>query len=280
MVGKLDRRGMDAQPGAKGVFKMFLSVRFWLRSWWTRYMALRRGSRLHINAGIIFAVYLLFRGVFEAASHSLLLLAFCAWLVAIYTDLAGLYRRIYETLIGKALLAVAFVAATVLAHAISGLVVNGVTGVDPSKFPYAETLVSLMAIPFLVFLAAVPAFILLILFGPFVVLHLGQGLGALRFLAGQDIKVESSVKQTSGWIHLFSWVIFVAFTFQMGRLVTARYEVLVSNFARDFIFNFEMYGHSRCVGAKGERVAFIGGSEVLVARRQGDGVVFDVRQCN
>lgn len=271
---------MDAQPEAKGVFRLLLRVGSWLHGWWTGYMALRRGARIHINAGIIFAIYILVRGVFEAASHFLLLLALCAWLAGIYTDLASLYRRIYETLIGKVFLAVAFVAATVLAHAISGLVVNGVTGVDPSKFPYAETLVSLMAVPFLVFLAAVPALILLILFGPFVVLHLSQNLSALRFLVGYDIKGESSAKQASGWIHLISWVIFVGFTSQMGRVVTARYEVLVSNFAREFIFNFEMYSHFRCVGAEGEKVAFIGGSEVLVARRQGDGVVFDVRQCN
>jgi hypothetical protein len=252
-----------------------------LKTAWSAYKNFSRSVRLHINTWTFFLLYVIASRIFGSASTRIVIfLAILSWLAAIYMDLEVLYRRVYRTLIGKAFLAIGFVAATIMAHAISSIVVNSVTGVDPSKFPYTVTLLSLMCVPFFVLSASIPLFVLLLIFAPVAFLFLTQDRGAINFIIGKDVSGQKKpLIRTSIAITLISWMAFTGFAYQIEQLYVSRYDVAMSDLAKYFIFNFETYGHSQCKVGVNEKVGFISESEILVARKQDNAVTFTEEPC-
>jgi hypothetical protein len=269
---------MDARRWNIKLQKTFLDAVKWL---WETYVKFSRSVRLHINTGIFLLAYVLSSPLFGVAhTKGLVFLAILSWLAAVYMDLEVLYKRVARTLIGKAFLAVGLVATTIMAHAISSIVVNGVTGVDPSKFPYTVTLLSLMCIPFFVLSASIPLFFLLLIVGPIAVLLITPDRGALSFMMGKDSSGEKKpLYGASIIITVISWAVFTGFIFQIEKLSTPRYDAVMTELAEGFIFNFETYSHSPCQINANEKVGFISESEVLVARKQNNAVTFEVRPC-
>lgn len=67
-------------------------------------------------------------------------------------DFVSIYNKIYSSLLGKAFLLLCFSLCTNFSVAISGLVINDITGVAPTNFPHTMVLLSIAIIPFLTIL--------------------------------------------------------------------------------------------------------------------------------
>src|SRR6266508_4567233 len=106
-----------------------------------RYFRLQVNQRLYINTIAILITFLVISvvtGFKGAKGVFFIFIAF--WIVAIFYDLITLYKKVYESVLGKGFLVILFSLCTNFAIVLSSQLVNDITGVDPSKFPHTIAL--------------------------------------------------------------------------------------------------------------------------------------------
>ena len=115
------------------------------------YFRLYVNQRLYVNSFVLLAAYFAVSPLLGAEKAKGLLFLFLAcWVIAIAYDLIALYKKTYETVLGKALLVLLFSLCANMAIVLSSQVVNDIAGVDPSKFPHTIALLSILTIPFFI----------------------------------------------------------------------------------------------------------------------------------
>ena len=115
------------------------------------YFTLRVNQRLYVNAAVTLVAYLMtLAALGPQSARGMLFIFFAFWTAAIAYDLIALYKKVYETVLGKTFLVVLFSLCTNLSITLSSQLVNDIVGVDPSKFPHTVAFLSILSIPFFV----------------------------------------------------------------------------------------------------------------------------------
>ncbi|HCQ8416500.1 TPA: hypothetical protein OME36_004709, partial [Klebsiella michiganensis] len=143
----------------------------WIKCFYSR---LNVSQKLHINYILLFVyTYVIFLVLsYGQIFRSAFLLAIVFWCIALAYDAILLYKKIYESVIGKALLTIILVVGTNFSISIAGIILNDVSGVEPSNFPHALIIVSILTIPFITALIALFLYyILALIVFPFILLY-------------------------------------------------------------------------------------------------------------
>jgi len=246
------------------------------------YSRLHVNQRLYINAFVLLVAFLLSRMLLESELPKwLLFIFFVFWVVAITYDLVALYKKVYETTLGKALLLVLFSLCANIAIVLSSQVVNDITGVDPSKFPHTVALLSILTIPFFITAAfGILSIVLLVFIPVFMMVHtIPDEKAKAVFFPGLDFKESIPYPRTTRLIQLISFAVFFGFVFSWSQKSSKSYETFISDTARSFLYQFEMYPKSPCKVTDGERVGFLGDGKILVGSKLETTVTFVVQEC-
>lgn len=246
------------------------------------YFRLHVNQRLYVNAIVALVIFFISSTIFGVQnSRSLLVLFLLFWSVAICYDLLALYKKVYETIIGKALFVILLSFCTNIAIALSSQVVNSVVGVDPSKFPHTVTLLSILTIPFFVALGLGALYALLLLATPLLLMfHLLPDDNARRILVpGYSPSSPVPYKKTTRIIQLLSVAVFCGFLFSFSQRFSSTYDSFLAKTARSFLYNFEMYPKVPCALSPGSKAAFLSDDKILVGTKDSSGIAFSLREC-
>ena len=246
------------------------------------YFRLHVNQRLYVNSFVLLVAYFAaspLLGAENTKGFQFLFLAF--WVIAIAYDLIALYKKTYETVLGKALLVLLFSLCANMAIVLSSQVVNHIAGVDPSKFPHTITLLSILTIPF--FIAAgfgILSIVLFIAIPFFMMIHtLPDKKAKAVFFPGLTSAETIPYPRTTRIIQLLSFAVFCGLVYSSSQKSAKSYETFLTETAQSFLFQFEMYAKSPCTVSNGSRIAFLGDGKILVGSKSNAVVTFQVQEC-
>lgn len=247
-----------------------------------RYFSLDVNQRLYTNALVLFALFCVTKlTIGGEMSEGLYLLFILFWVVAIGCDLTAIYKKIYETLLGKALLLIVFSLCANVAIVLSSQIVNGITGVDPSKFPHTVALISILLIPMFVVLGfGILSFTMPIVVPVFMMAYtLPDPKAKAIFFPGLATRETTLYPKITRFVQLISFTIFCVFIYSSLHKSSSTYEAFLTETAQSFLYQFEMYGKTQCAIDGESRNALLGDGKVLVGIKKQSIINFELRDC-
>lgn len=246
------------------------------------YFRLHVNQRFYVNSFVLLAAFLAARPLLgDETSKGFLFLFLAFWVIAIAYDLIALYKKIYETVLGKALLVILFSLCANIAIVLSSQVVNDIVGIDPSKFPHTIALLSILTIPF--FIAAcfgILSMVLLFAIPIFLMVHtLPDEKAKAVFFPGLVPTETIPYPKTTRLIQLVSFAVFCGVVYSSSQKSSKSYETFLTETARSFLYQFEMYPKAPCTVSSGSRIAFLGDGKILVGSKSEAVVTFTIQEC-
>ena len=234
----------------------------------------RTVTRLYyVGAGVLGLSALIFR-IF-GPSTTCAVLAYLGGTVTASGFVAEVYQvglKLWETVPGKLLGALLITMVGALAMGLSSVIVNYVTGLEPSSFPYTVTFLAPLTAGFLLLMATFVVAIVGLL------AILGAGIVTSLPLSSQSARERRKQFDSHLLFRMLGWLSFiflVAVTWDMGY---RRYEAMLETTASTFAFNLEMYRDPRCSGSQ-ERTRRVNDSLVAVGRMTSGGLRVELRAC-
>lgn len=246
------------------------------------YFRLQVNQRLYINATVMLIAFLISSAFLAPQDAKGVLIVFVAfWIAAIGFDLMALYKKVYESLLGKGFLVVLLSLCTNLAIVLSSQLVNDIAGVDPSKFPHTIALLSILSIPFFIAAGFGILYFGLLLATPLLLMFhtLPDDRAREVLIPGYCASLSIPYQKTTRAIQFISLSIFCGFVFTLSQKVSRSYETFLTDTARSFLYQMEMYPKAPCNIVPGSRAAFLDDEKILVGEKNSAGIVFKVREC-
>jgi hypothetical protein len=194
-------------------------------------------------------------------------------------DVYRIYAILYETSVGKGLIAIAFAIGSNLALSISGNIIGGMTHVPPITFPHTLSFLAIFAIPFL-FIAAGTIFIpISIVMAPLLIYGSSFATKAPR-LTKWFFGVELNGK---GSRYIIATMIFqIIFYSAIGAFTPATFLLLLNRYSQQIesaigksIYGFDMYPGTECKMGFSYRQASLGDENYILASKQSTGITFE-----
>lgn len=250
-----------------------------IRSWhW--YKSLQPNQRAYFNALVLFAFYLPLRQFNLEIHRGFVVLAALFWGMAMIADLVSLYKAVVSTLLGKLALVGAFGLGANVAIASAAQVVNSFVGVDPGQFVHTIAFTSLFVAPPLILFLVIVALVLGAgVITIFIMFQLIDESGRLMMFPWYREGSTVRYKGTTAIIQVASLVALVSFAYGWYQPEANVYNDFLEGKAKWFLYTFEMYQHAQCPLQEGQRVAFLGADQVLIASKVGDEITFAVQGC-
>ncbi len=246
------------------------------------YFSLQVNQRLYVNAGAALAAFLIgsaFLGTANARGPLILFSAF--WAAAIAYDVIALYKKVYESVLGKSFLLILFSLCTNFSIVISSQLVNDIVGIDPSKFPHTIALISILSIPFFVAAGFGALYFGLLILTPLMLMFhaLPDDRAKEVMIPGYSASSAIPYHKATRLIQFISFAVFCGFVYGLSQKVMYSYETFLTDTARSFLFQFEMYPKAPCTMDTNSRAAFIGDETILRGKRKLTGIEFTVQEC-
>lgn len=246
------------------------------------YFQLQVNQRFYVNAIAMLIVFLLSSVVLGAQNATGVLYIFLVfWIAAICYDMIASYKTIYETVPGKGFLVLLFTLCTNFAIVLTSQLVNDIVGVDPSKFPHTITLLSILSIPFFIVAGIGILYFVLLLVTPFLLMFhtLPDEKSKEVLFPGYSTRPSIPYQKTTLAVQIVSFAFFFGVVLFFSQKVAHSYETFLTDFARSFMYDWEMYPKAPCVIEQGSRAAFLGDEKILVGVKSSTGIAFNIREC-
>ncbi|WP_368172633.1 hypothetical protein [Aeromonas sp. R2-1] len=210
-------------------------------------------------------------------SFSLLLLLF-----GIVSDLLIIYRKVWDTIIGKGVILISYAMCTTISYAFASQLVNEIVAFDSSKLTSSITFTSILLIP--VFILGF-SFILLVgilVFGQFYILfgslsnnfNNDECFKKLAFASAENYPKASFISRCA------IYPIVVSFFLFFGSDLMPAYGKKIEYWTSWFIYNLEAVKHSRCkVGDLNSKVININDSEIIIVNEINGKFIFTPAKC-
>lgn len=248
---------------------------------WSWYRALKDNQRSYVNGAVCLAGALLLRPLISEWSDAFLFFAALFWGAAMIADLATLYRLVTGTMLGKLLLIGVVAVPTTISFAIAAQTVNLLIGVNPSQFTHTIAFIAvLVAVP----LVAAGMYVVLVLGMAFllmyVLFHLLPNENA-RLVVFPWYKSDGAPRHRAitAFVQVVSFVSLSIAGFHWSQATAKDYWEFTQDKGRWFLYTFETFEKAPCALEKGQKVAFLGGDNVLVATKAGEEITFSLREC-
>lgn len=247
---------------------------------WAWYKSLEPNQKAYVNAFVFGALYLPAKLLDWEIYEGFIGLAVLFWGMAMLADLLSLYKAIVSTLLGKLVLAAAFALGANVAIASAAQIVNGFIGIDPGQFVHTIAFTSLLVAPPLILFLSIGALVFgasIIFF--FVMFHLIDENARLMMFPWYKEGSTVRYRGTTAVVQAASLIALISFAYNWYQGGATGYNGFLENKAKWFLYNFEMYQQAKCPLQEGQRVAFLGGDQVLIASKVGDEIIFAVQGC-
>ena len=198
------------------------------------------------------------------------------------SDILIVYRKVWETNIGKGLILVIYAAATNFAYALSSQIVNEIVTFESSKLIYSINLVAVMLLPLFVLAFTYLVFAVIFIFGQFYMLMIAH---AEQFKTDECLKhiipekIESYAFRTF-FVRFFVFPSVLGFYWSISGHAMPAYGNFVENTTKAFIYNLEAKKFSRCKLSKGQKVIEVNDKEIVVVEKLSGGYLFSPQVCS
>jgi len=246
------------------------------------YFNLQVNQRLYVNAGAALAAFLIASAAFGTANARGPLIVFLAfWAAAIAYDVIALYKKVYESVLGKSFLVILFSLCTNFSIVLSNQLVNDIVGIDPSKFPHTIALLSILSIPFFVAAGFGALYFGLLIITPLMLMFhaLPDDRAKEVMIPGYSARSTAPHHKTTRVIQFISFAVFCGFVYGLSQKTMHSYETFLTDTARSFLFQLEMYPKAQCAIDPNSRAAFIGDETILRGNKKPTGIEFTVQEC-
>jgi hypothetical protein len=252
-----------------------------LHTWRTAaYAALTVQQALYLRVCVVTAFTLFMTKAMPPAEVRIILYASLAFVgyVALW-DCLRLYRRVSDSLLGKAAIAVGFAVASTYAYALASQQVAAVIHATPTGFSHTNLIVAIMMIPLIIsltgaFVAAVGTSLSWLVLLP----TLLPGFDKLGKWLFAGTWPQSTLRFAFA-TRLFQSVFYTTIGFSLvalGRHNSAPYEQFVARQIPTLVYELDMYAGAECRLAPGAKLASLGDAKFLVATKSDEGgITFD-----
>ncbi|BBF85507.1 hypothetical protein DLM_1891 [Aquitalea magnusonii] len=249
---------------------------------WTKlletYKGLSTEQKLYVNACILMLglALLLLAGGKPFLLAYIILLTFFFGYIALH-DVFRWYKALSENLLGKAIIGIAFAAATNLAYSLAGQEVTQIVHVTPTNFVRTTLFIAILMIPVLMIFAGGIIFFIGIFMSSIVMLP--------SLLANFDPRLRSwlfagtlavSPLRFKFITRLFQIIFYstIGYTiFASGQNGLAWYESKISYLAPRLIYYFDMYEGQECKLGPQYKLAPLGDAKFLLAQKLPSGII-------
>jgi len=245
------------------------------------YELLKTNQKLYFNTAIFLLFYLIFpKEINPNLDKVLLSILMLTWVSAISYDLLTTYKKIYETLVGKAILLLLLTIFTNVAIALSAQVVNDITGVNPSSFPHTQVILAVLMIPLLVVGIGAFLYFAILVLSPLILMFHIYDEDFKRFLIpGYSMNNKIHYLKITRIVQIVSLIIFLGLIYSSSQKITNNYGTFVSDSARFLVYNLEMYTKAPCPIEGVGKIAFIADDKILVGIKSKSETVFKLAEC-
>jgi len=239
-------------------------------------------QRLYLNFIIIiifFSVGCFFFGAEKRKVYFIIVLIY--WSSVVVFESVSIYKKLYSFTVGKVLLLIGFTLCTNVSLSIAGVVINDITTVAPSNFPHALILISIAIIPLMtaaIMLVIYTAIFITFPIWGFILFVYDNNLKKIIF-PGYEPRDGSFLYKTTKLIQVLSLGIYCVFFYSFFHSILNDYTKYLYSKSQAFIYTFEMYEKSPCVGLPSGKVAFINDEHVLIAQRDNEIMKFITHEC-
>lgn len=200
----------------------------------------------------------------------------------VVSDILVVYKKVWDTNIGKGLILVIYAAATNFAYALSSQIVNEIVTFESSKLIYSINLVAVMLLPLFVLALTYLVFAVILIFGQFYMIILAH---AEQFKTNECLKhvVHGKIENYAFRTFLFRLFFFpsvLGFYWSISGHAMPTYGKFVENTTKAFIFNFEAKKFSRCELSKGQKVIEVNDKEIVIVEKLNGGYLFSPQICS
>ena len=135
-------------------------------------------------------------------------------------------------------------------------------------------------IPLLMVVISAFLYISILIIGPFILMfHFSEDDFKKLFIPGYSATNEVNYLKITKIVQVVSLTIFLGLIYSYSQRVNDNYSTFVSDAARFFVYNIEMYSKAPCVIEKNAKIAFIGDDKILVAINNKSETVFKLAEC-
>lgn len=234
--------------------------------------------------GFIFALLAVFWYVtpFSEIFLSVFIAAGLLLTCGVASDILIVYKKVWETNIGKGLILVIYAASTNFAYALSSQIVNEIVTFESSKLIYSINLVAVMLLPLFVLAFTYLVFAVIFIFGQFYMLIIEHAEQlktdeCLKHIIPE--KIESYAFRTF-LVRFFVFPSVLGFYWSISGHAMPAYGNFVENTTKAFIYNLEAKKFSRCELSKGKKIIEINDKEIVVVEKLSGGYLFSPQICS
>jgi hypothetical protein len=229
---------------------------------------------------VLFAVICTFSSLTAApvVTRSFLLLTMCFAAHVAFYDVRRWYRYVSETLLGKAIIALAFAAATNFAYALASQKIAEVIHVTPTNMTYTRLFVAILTIPVLMTLGGAIVYVLVGVVMPFLIapLHMFKRMPP-QLKEWMFVGTLPESAQVFPFITLcFQMIFYGCLGWTMlafGEKGMGYYENKMPDLVSSLVYKYDMYPGLECKIGDGNKLAPLGDAKFLVAQRNAGGTI-------
>jgi len=208
---------------------------------------------------------------------------FCGVLLTlgVISDVLALYKVVWDTTLGKAILLLSYFFSTNIAYALASRIVNEVVGFETSGLSYAVNFVAVLLVPLFIFASTAIIFIFCLIFGQFylmIAMHAKQ-LQKIKCLAAVIPTTKEAYPGITFVVRIVVFPAVVGFLWGMEKKMVPSYDKFIEASTSSFIFNLEANRYSRCKTPEGSKVIKVNDTEIIVVEKSGDKFVFKPQPC-
>lgn len=244
--------------------------------------ALNRSQKLYFF-GVVFCVLSAFWYVTPFEQVFLAALVTCGVLLTfgVISDLLYVYKIVWDSLLGKAVILLSYAFSTNLAYALSARVLNEIVKFDSDNLVYATNFVAVLLVPLFIVATSYIIFMLFFLFGQ---LYLMFAMGAdqiksIKCFSGMLPEKIELYPIATFVIRIFAFPAVLGFVWGVSRHAAPVYENFVEKTASDFIYLLEAKSYTGCQVSKNERAIKINDDQIIVVRKIDGTVTFSPQAC-
>lgn len=218
-----------------------------------------------------------FKDVFVATTATWMIF----WFAAVASDILSVYQKVWDTILGKAVLLLSYALLTNFAYGISSQVVNGIVKFQSNALIYAINYVAVMLTPLFIFISTYLIFLALILCSQlywfFVITT--EIFKKNRFFAGvMPDRIESYPKATFA-VRTLAFIVILSAAWGFRPYIAPRYASFLENSTANFIYSFEASKYTRCKIPEDTKGIHINDNEIVVVKKDNDNYTFTPLKC-
>lgn len=210
----------------------------------------------------------------------LFILTLISWSFSVFHSLIGIYKKTYETILGKGILILGGTLCVNFSLCLSGVVINDITSVSPTNFPHSLIFIAAAMIPLILPLGMILLFAVILVSAPIWGWFFVYDDKLKKMLIPGCKPIQQRIlHKTTLIIKILSLITYCSFILHFAQLKGDDYISYINSKSQSMIYTLEMFDKSPCANINNAKISFLGDGNVLVASKNNDRYSFNVMKC-